>query len=35
MKKEQKFLESELIQDNKEPELEKYIRELELAIENH
>lgn len=35
MKKEQKFLESELIQDNKEQELERYRRELELAIENH
>ena len=35
MKTEQKFLKSEFVQDNKEQEWEKYLRELELAIENH
>lgn len=32
---EQKTLKSELINNNKEKEWEKYLRELELAIENH
>ena len=32
---EQKTLKSELINNNKEKEWEKYLRELVLAIENH
>ena len=32
---EQRLMESEKIKDNKEQEWEKYIKDLELAIENH
>lgn len=35
MKTEQKLLESEVIQNNKEQEWQRYLRDLELAIENH
>jgi hypothetical protein len=35
MKTEQKLLETEVIQNNKEQEWKKYLRDLELAIENH
>jgi hypothetical protein len=33
--KEQRLMESEMIKDKKEQEWEKYIKDLELAIENH
>jgi hypothetical protein len=35
MMKERSLMESEMMKDKKEQEWEKYIKDLELAIENH
>jgi hypothetical protein len=35
MMKEQSLMKSKIVKDDKEQEWEKYVKDLELAIENH